>query len=224
MPVAVGDAKVSPEQRRLLARAARPPSIQALTSLFRRITLDEDLAEGSEQLHPEWVSLFDQNRSAFDRAKHIIGSRVVESIVRFFDDIRPIDPLVSTIDPKEEDIVFVLGAGASNPIPSGIPTVAGLLPELLNRARRLDREQLTALAEFCEQNNISDIEDLLTAVQVSAFCSRNPKVMSLLAFQIFGEESDDDWETVPPRGSTRADISSSCLHTRYLASPLRSSL
>lgn len=67
----------------------------------------------------------------------------------------------------------------------GIPTVKELLPDMLTRARRLDREDITKLAKFCDDQNIDNIEDLLTAVQLSAFCSRNPNILRLVDFLLF---------------------------------------
>ena len=74
-------------------------------------------------------------------------------------------------------VTFLLGAGASKPAPSGIPTVSELLRELLIRARRLDRDDVTKLADFCKARDINNIEDLLTAVQLATFCSRNAKML-----------------------------------------------
>ena len=122
--------------------------------------------------------------------------------------MRSLDEWVSTIDPAEEAIAFLLGAGASKPSPSDIPTVAELLPELLNRARRLDREQVTNLANFCDEQRIDNIEDLLTAVQIAAFCSRNPGILSLVEYQLFGEETTGRPRRRTRPGPVRADVSS----------------
>jgi NAD-dependent SIR2 family protein deacetylase len=82
-----------------------------------------------------------------------------------------------------------LGAGASKPEPSNIPTVKELLPELLERGRRLDRDDVTKLADFCERRKINNIEDLLTAAQVATFCSRNPSILQLVNYLLYGADS-----------------------------------
>ncbi len=44
--------------------------------------------------------------------------------------------------------------------------------------------------DFCELSNINNIEDLLTATQLSAFCSRNPSVLALVGFLLYRQESE----------------------------------
>lgn len=110
--------------------------------------------------------------------------------------------LHNDVDPKGLRAAFLLGAGASKPKPSDIPTVRELLPHLLDRARRLDREDVNKLADFCEERKIDNIEDLLTAAQLATFCSRNPLVLSLVNYLLYRGE-DDDAETEPG-----ADLSS----------------
>jgi NAD-dependent SIR2 family protein deacetylase len=91
-------------------------------------------------------------------------------------------------------MAFVLGAGASKPTPSGIPTVKELLPQLLERARRLDREDVSKLADFCDERQITNIEDLLTAAQLSTFCSKSPTVLGLLNYLLYREEQSESEE------------------------------
>lgn len=74
-----------------------------------------------------------------------------------------------------------------------------LLPDLLSRARRLDRDDVTRLADFCEESSINNLEDLLTAAQLGEFCSRNPTVLSVLDFLLFGARSQE----VPTRRRAR---------------------
>ena len=115
-----------------------------------------------------------------------INPRRLDRIFEVFGElVFPIDSAIKNIDPQVEKIAFLLGAGASNPSPSNIPTVTELLPELLRRARRLDREQVTNLADLCDEFDVDDIEDLLTAVQISHFCSRNPRILRLVQSQLF---------------------------------------
>ncbi|MHC4196710.1 MAG: SIR2 family NAD-dependent protein deacylase [Planctomycetota bacterium] len=82
----------------------------------------------------------------------------------------------------------MLGAGAS--APSGIPTVDKLLQELWNRTRRLGREDLDRLAKWCEEQDISNIEDLLTAAYISNFAATNQSVTSLLDYFLFSRRQE----------------------------------
>jgi NAD-dependent SIR2 family protein deacetylase len=64
------------------------------------------------------------------------------------------------------------------------------LPQLLERGRRLDREDVTRLADFCEERRIDNIEDLLTAAQLATFSSRNPTILQLLNYLLYGGETE----------------------------------
>ena len=83
-------------------------------------------------------------------------------------------------------IAFLLGAGAS--APSGIPTVNSLLPELWKRAKKIGRDDLDNLANFCEERKLRNIEDLLTAAYISNFAVKNSNVNSLLSYFLMREE------------------------------------
>jgi hypothetical protein len=107
-------------------------------------------------------------------------------VTSFFDEARPIDSTLTGINPATQKITFLLGAGASKPEPSLIPTVRELLPQLLERARRLDRDDVTRLADFCDKRKIDNIEDLLTAAQLATFCSRTPAVLRLMNYLLYG--------------------------------------
>jgi NAD-dependent SIR2 family protein deacetylase len=85
----------------------------------------------------------------------------------------------------------LLGAGASKPEPSLIPTVKELLPQLLERARRLDRDDVTRLADYCDERKIDNIEDLLTAAQLATFCSRTPTVLRLMNYLLYRRDADE---------------------------------
>ena len=208
MDINLGEKNVSEEQRRYLARARRTLPNQESIRILHRVVTDYDIINGREDLHPEWISIFERHSEELETAQRSLGVEGISTLHSIFDGLQPIDPLAYTVDPTKEDIVFLLGAGASKPSPSDIPTVTELLPELLKRARRLDREQVTNLADFCDKQQIYNIEDLLTAVQISAFCSRNPGILSLVEFQLFGEEDlHRSRRLVMPR-PIRADVSS----------------
>lgn len=176
---------VTPYQKRLLEEAKDGTSPRRLFQMLTEIIEDRQVISGRESVHPDWLQMFQENRVLL---KDVSPGRRFREIDEFFTKMSPIDPEVSDLHPKGGNISFLLGAGASKPDPSNIPTVKELLPDMLARARRLDREDVTRLAEFCEEREIQNIEDLLTATQLATFCSRNPNILRLLDFLLYRDE------------------------------------
>ena len=190
MAVEIGTERISNTQHAHLDRAKRrnvPIGILART--FSAVATEGEIRSGEEQLHPDWIRLYSTHRSGISELTS--SSRRLQEMDEIFSPSGTFDPNIGLLNPDEANICFLLGAGASKPAPSGIPTVKELLPDLLNRARRLDREEVTKLAEFCDQTNIDNIEDLLTAAQISEFCGRNPSIMRLVEFLLFREDSTE---------------------------------
>lgn len=184
MAVEVGIKKISKEQEYYLNRVRRHDRPNKyLISDFRTVATDEEIRSGIEQLHPDWNKLYFTHRS---RISELVSDIELQELDEIFGTS---DPDVGSINPDKANICFLLGAGASKPEPSGIPTVKELLPDLLERARRLDREEVTKLAEFCDRTSIDNIEDLLTAAQISEFCGRNQTILQLVEFLLFREDS-----------------------------------
>src|SRR5262249_48136576 len=153
-----------------LARASSS-SGEIAAQAFRRVVEDDEIRSESEELHPDWLQLFESRR---DVLRRYLPPRAAKEIDSFFEKCRRFDQQLCTLDLVKVRTTFLLGAGASKPAPSNIPTVKELLPQLLERGRRLDREDVTKLAAFCEERGIDNIEDLLTAAQLATFSSRNP--------------------------------------------------
>lgn len=93
---------------------------------------------------------------------------------------------------ENEKVVFFLGAGASIPDPSSIPGVNNLLSSLWEKAEKLGKPELDDLKNFCEQNEITNIEDLLTAAYIADFCVKELNVVKLLGNFIYPEETGVD--------------------------------
>ena len=203
MTVTIGTETISDEQQRLLTISRRTRDHRLLADNLLRLAVDGDILSGDEHLHPDWSGIFQRSRASLQR---VIGSDVFGRIAAFFGSLEPYDQSITAIDPQREQIAFLLGAGASKPHPSDIPTVRELLPELLGRARRLDREQVTQLADYCTENAITNIEDLLTAVQISEFCSRNSNILNLVRYQLFRDNAAAFQS--PFRSRMRSDVSS----------------
>lgn len=202
MPIKLGVDNVSERQERFL-EIAKKESPDHRGEYLARVIFDEEVQSGIETLHPDWIEVY---RSVGKKIHGSLPTRMINKIDRIFDDLSCFND-VSSIDPKTMHLAFLLGAGASKPKPSDIPTVKELLPDLLERARRLDRADLQRLADFCENSRIDNIEDLLTAATLSGFCGRNPSILSLVGFLIYGRESDSETIYLGHKGPSR-DLSS----------------
>lgn len=200
MSIYVSKDNVSPLQKNYLSKAKSMPPLLSpeLFEILKMVLTDSEIASGEESLDPEWSGIYEK---AKNRPRRYISQNKADELRVLFESIKSFDEGLSLIDPNNSQITFLLGAGASKPEPSGIPTVKELLPDMLSKARRLDRDDVTKLATFCDENNIVNIEDLLTAVQLSEFCSRNPSVHRLVEFLIFPKDDIDD-----PRSMRRRSI------------------
>lgn len=212
MTIRIGE-DISREQSIFLERARGRISVGELEYILQRVATNRDVGSGMEDLHTEWYEIYQRSREQLRRR---LSAQELAYLEQFFRSAQMYGDLASlvSVDPSSAKIAFLLGAGASKPEPSNIPTVKELLPELLSRARRLDREQVTQLADFCDAHGIDNIEDLLTAVQIFAFCSRNPGVLSLVEFQMFravtGASANMSRHLLarPERSMMRADVAS----------------
>jgi NAD-dependent SIR2 family protein deacetylase len=86
------------------------------------------------------------------------------------------------------NIAFLLGAGAS--VPSGIPAVEGLLDELMKRGRKMQNKDINRLVKYCENNDIDNIEDVLTAAYLADFATENSRIASLIEFFLFRDDGN----------------------------------
>jgi len=186
--VRLGTEKVSHQQQELLQQANRGRGGRMFINAFEQITNDEDILSGEEQLHPDWLEVFDRLAETMPR---YAPPRAVESFKEFFAALSKHDAALADLDPESLNTTFLLGAGASKPTPSNIPTVRELLPQLLERARRLDRDDLSRLADFCDERKIDNIEDLLTAAQLATFTSRNPTVLRLVNYLLYRNDPSE---------------------------------
>jgi hypothetical protein len=118
-----------------------------------RILTDPDIQQDNEVLHQDWANIFEQ-AIPYARRHGSLNPDLIQKAISLIDMARPLDAEIYELSPTTMKIAFLLGAGASKPAPSNIPTVKELLPELLVRARRLDREDVTTLADFCDKEKI----------------------------------------------------------------------
>jgi hypothetical protein len=190
MPIRVGTKIISSTQKRYLEQAKNvtTPTAEVARYLFQ-VSNDPDIIGGKEEIHPDWLSLFLVNAEPL---RLNLSPEAFDNVKAFYSSLDPIDKALLSIDPTKGRVSFLLGAGASKPDPSGIPTVKELLPDLLTRACRLDRDEVTKLANYCDEARVDNIEDLVTAAQLSEFCSRNINVFRLVDFLLFRQENFQD--------------------------------
>jgi len=184
----IGTDRISPQQQEMLEHLRHRPQGPQILDFFLQLVSDDDITEEREQVHPDWIQIFEANKEFLRR---LAGSSQFQRISSFVERIVPFDHAVQELDPRTLTLSFLLGAGASKPEPSNIPTVKELLRQLLERARRLDRDDVTKLADFCDRRKIDNIEDLLTAAQLATFCSRNPTVLRLVNYLLYRGHSDE---------------------------------
>ena len=183
MSIKMGTESTSETQKQHLRDFQRAPD-GVKAKILAGVLIDSDILSGAETLHPEWLDAY---QAIQDRLSQILPAPVYRRLSALISDIEH-EKEILKVDPESARLAFLLGAGASKPTPSDIPTVKELLPDLLSRARRLDRPDLQKLADFCDESRIDNIEDLLTAAQLSEFCSRNPSVLRLVDFLIYRRE------------------------------------
>lgn len=173
-------------------------NLEEVVALLYRVVSDSDIVQGREELDAGWKNI----RS---RIAHYVPTHLPAPAIRQIDEamanIDPIDESLWEVRlSSEEHLTILLGAGASKPAPSNIPVVAEFLPELWRRARKLDRDDLNRLASWCDENNISNIEDLLTAAQIANFSTRSRGILTLLNYFLY---SRGEQQRVYPVGIER---------------------
>jgi len=140
----------------------------------------------AEPLDPRWLDIWLKYKS---KAPGLLPQKLIKNIDKEIDSIEVVDGEIWKIKINSDTkITFLLGAGAS--APSGIPTVDKLLSELWKRARKIGRKDLDKLAKWCDERNITNIEDLLTAAYISKFTATNRAITSLLDYFLFSRRRE----------------------------------
>ena len=122
-------------------------------------------------------------------------------------------------------LLFFLGAGASKPEPSNIPLVHELLPELWNRSNQLETRPLESLQKWCDLNEITNIEEMLTAVYIANVLIRRPSVHGLLRSMLYPRLAESeplsirDVDAVSQFGNTLDTFFSLLVGTMLYAQP-----
>lgn len=189
-------ANISQGQKRLLQRLqtdikrGAPP--EYILSRFRSFVSERPK---DEDLDPQWRRIWDAYKSS---ATRYLPPSIAQQLEEVVQSIQVVDEEVMKIKADNEKVVFLLGAGAS--APSGIPIVNDLLPELWKRAKKIGRDDLDRLANWCDERKIVNIEDLLTAAYISNFTATNRGITSLLGYFLFslGRESEEKEEEYSP--------------------------
>lgn len=197
---------ISDIQQRYLADAENAP----VNYLWRLIM--ESIEADDGRLDPRWRAMWERVRERTIRhgmAPQGAIDRIDEAIAA----IQFVDPKIGENPLAENDrVCLLLGAGASAPSPSSIPTVMQLLPELWRRARKIGRDDIDKLAAWCEDHDIQNIEDLLTAAYLADFAAKNSSVSGLLDYFLFRSGGAEEMERRRLRGGVpRVDAASIAL-------------
>jgi len=206
--------EISDRQKNLLKEFEDPRGSPILTIHHLWRFLKEKPKD--EPLSPRWPDVFQKYRR---RTLGLIPSD--RQRLPLFKEVHEIMKTISIMDDEIWDIridentkiTLLLGAGAS--VPSGIPAVDKLLSELWKRARKIGREDLDRLAEWCNERRITNIEDLLTAAYISNFVAKKNSIASLLNYFVFSggrglpeeEEEEEEEEEHLIRGHRPVRIS-----------------
>jgi NAD-dependent SIR2 family protein deacetylase len=184
----MGTSTISDEQSRFLRRAkSRQNDSDAVAHQLWTFLKEKPQ---DEELDPEWIELWE---NAIRQGLEFVPSEIKEALDEAIGKILVADRGVSDLDLTDETkVVFFLGAGASQP--SGIPTVDKLLGELWRRAKKIGREDLDRLSQWCEQQEITNIEDLLTSAYISNFSAKNRPVIALLDYFLFNRDRSAEEE------------------------------
>ena len=171
-------------QEHYLRRARTGDAHDVLRCLY--FIMEAGGGEAGAELSPEWLVLWGKVK---DQAPRYAAPDVIERFEGMLSSIRACDPRIEELSLSRDDPTCVLlGAGASAPPPSAIPTVTQLLPELWRRARRLGREEIDRLIEWCDNHSIKNIEDLLTAAYIANYAAKNTAITGLLDFFLFQKD------------------------------------
>ena len=90
-----------------------------------------------------------------------------------------IESLASSSRLNAEWAVFI-GAGGSKPEPTSLPLVTELLPRLWQKATEINAKHLLELQERCKVLGIENIEDLLTAIDITRSAVETSRVRALV--------------------------------------------
>jgi NAD-dependent SIR2 family protein deacetylase len=191
---------ISAEQRKWLDKPRHEP--------YEAFRLISQLIEQGESLDPRWRTHWKEARE-FAIEIAIYPETAIARIDAAVDAIQDLDSEIADITLGNEDrVCLLLGAGASAPAPSAIPTVTQLLPELWRRARKIGRDDIDRLANWCDAHKIVNIEDLLTAAYLANFAAKNASVTGLLDYFMFraGDASEEDPRMNPAARRGRSTI------------------
>jgi len=168
---------------RTAEQVLRAREFDDLVRMIYHVVSDDDIVEGREDLDEGWGDIWNKVRRY---APRYVSNDMVEYIDAAIKTIRRIDDKLWQVRlPEEEAVTILLGAGASKPPPSNIPVVTEFLPELWRRAKKLDREDLNKLDGWCKDNDITNIEDLLTAAQIANFSTKSSGILALLKYFLY---------------------------------------
>ena len=96
-----------------------------------------------------------------------------------------------------------VGAGGSKPEPTNIPLVSELLPTLWQKAEEVNAKHLLELQELCNDLGVDNIEELLTAIDITRSAVADAPMRGLVEGLLLGGPSDRRGRPAPSRQQLR---------------------
>ena len=186
------------ELQKLVKRTLLQPIEKTTERELERLVHEiEEFQKARGEIPPEtWEFLEDVLHEPRFSTSHSQFSRHLQYILNRSRDNRRLSKFPNQEDPskipnvnlsKDDDVVFMLGAGAS--AASDIPLVTGLLDNLVDQAKRTQDEGFNRLMMHCQSEEDLDIEDLLTAVYLSEFAVAESNTLDLLHYFLFSGDN-----------------------------------
>ena len=137
-----------------------------------------------------------------------------------------VESLRANSSSNTEWAVFI-GAGGSKPEPTSLPLVSDLLPTLWQKATEINAKHLLDLQQRCDSLGIENIEELLTAVDLTRSAAETPRVRLLVQDLLTGRSGEArarDGQAIARPGMLRRPSRDEGLQDSGLADRLQESM
>lgn len=194
-----------------VSRGVREPDVMRIYDLLRRLDRDVRHGELDARSRAEYEALIEMVAELLHRAPGRIPPDLYDEMRYRLRRLERMPPRLLVEKGEEEEevkkqkaaierklkeiggirleddtpVLFFLGAGASKPEPSNIPTVDELLDQLWTKSKRLETNPLSKLEGWCNDNDIRNIEEMLTGVTIARLVIKNPKVHGILSSVLY---------------------------------------
>jgi len=192
--IKISDDEISQELRELLYRLYRHRDIRDslryrlyLQNVFRKLEMDKEL--GSRDLNRIFMLSKRIGLSPPRELMQLVQKVLKKEIAGKYENFEK--EIIEILKSKEKiNLVFLLGAGASNPPPSNIPTVNQMLNHIVKNLPPTEIPFASKVREWAK--NGVNIEDVLTASYLSTLLVSNPSINRLIGEIIYRREEIEE--------------------------------